>query len=128
MKGFKGIKLWPNATGNMLMLVSIILVAIIVIGGLVWGFSSQKKENFLAYYLVGNAIKDKVEESKAEADDGELYSTQGIKMSTLASKFRPKKVPAATGMGRSMPIFVQEAKPMIIPMSKQGMMPVFKMN
>lgn len=44
MKGFKGLKLWPNATGNILMLISIILIAIIVIGGLVWGFSTEKKE------------------------------------------------------------------------------------
>jgi nitrogen fixation-related uncharacterized protein len=41
MKGFAGLKLWPNATGNILMLISIILIAIIVIWGLVWGFTSE---------------------------------------------------------------------------------------
>lgn len=41
---FKGIKLWPGATGNILMMICIILLSIIVIGGLTMGITSQKNK------------------------------------------------------------------------------------
>lgn len=144
MKGFKGLKLWPNATGNILMLVSIILVAIIVIGGLVWGFSS-KKENFYSQTEPKTAIIKNVLPSPFKKTTTDVIQIAREAMvreaaakevaketSRIAQAAREaaqvaiaREAQAARPMqARPTPVFLSQA---VQPMSKQGMMmPVFK--